>query len=388
MKTIGLIINPIAGMGGKVGLKGTDSPEILQEAIKRGAQPIANKRSISFLEELIKHLEHKKMHFIIPQGDMGENVFKSLYNVSSTLSWQVITEIPIPKETTQKNTIRVAEYLKKIKVDLLLFVGGDGTARDIQQAVGPEFPILGIPSGVKMHSGVFSHGIKKGVQVLRQFVQNNVQLMKSEIIDIDEKDFRQDRITTRLYGVCLVPQVPSMVQHGKLVSYLQNSEKDNLEGIIQSYQKSINPDTLYILGSGSTIKELARAFSNEIYDQKTLLGIDAVQNLNLIGRDLGESEILRLLENKKKEFIRIVVTIIGGQGFIFGRGNQQLSADVIRQVGLRHIDFVATRSKINNLPNRRLYVDTGDLELDNQFPRYAKVLVDYNQYLMVKIESV
>ncbi|MFX0171467.1 MAG: ATP-NAD kinase family protein [Candidatus Hodarchaeota archaeon] len=388
MKTIGLIINPIAGMGGKVGLKGTDSPEILQEARNRGAQPIAGQRTISFLKKLIKYPEHKKLYFIIPQGDMGEKIIGNSNTVSSTLFWQVITEIPIPKETNQKNTYVVAEYLKSIKVDLLIFVGGDGTARDIFQAVGSEFPVLGIPSGVKMHSGVFCHGINKGVQILRQFVQNNIQFVQSEIIDLDEEEFRQDRIITRLYGVCLIPQIPSLMQLSKLTSYFQDSEKDNLEGIIRSYKESIKPDILYILGSGSTIKELARAFSSEIYDQKTLLGIDAVQNLNLIGKDLGESEILFLLENRKNESIRIVVTIIGGQGFIFGRGNQQLSADVIRQVGLGHIDFVATRSKIKNLPNRRLYVDTGDLELNNQFPRYAKVLVDYNQYLMVKIESV
>jgi predicted polyphosphate/ATP-dependent NAD kinase len=387
MKTIGLIINPIAGMGGKVGLKGTDSPEILQEAINRGAQPIAGERTL-FLKELIKYPEHKKMYFIIPQGDMGEKIIINSDTISSTLSWQVITEIPIPKETNKKNTCVIAEYLKTISVDLLIFVGGDGTARDILQAVGSEFPILGLPSGVKMHSGVFCHGIKKGVQILRQFVQNNVQFVQSEIIDLDEEEFRQDRIMTRLYGVCLVPQVPSLMQLSKLTSYFQDSEKENLEGIIRSYKESIKPDILYILGSGSTIRELAKAFNKEIYDQKTLLGIDAVQNFTLIGKDLTESEIINLLENRKGISVRIVVTIIGGQGFVFGRGNQQLSADVIRQVGLENVDIIATRSKIENLSNRKIYVDTGDPNLDRQFIGYIKVLVDYNNYQMVEIESV
>ncbi|MFX0184599.1 MAG: ATP-NAD kinase family protein [Candidatus Hodarchaeota archaeon] len=388
MKNLGLIINPIAGMGGKVGLKGTDSPEILQEARNRGAQPIAGKRAISFLAELIKYPEHKKLNFIVPQGDMGEKIIDNSDTVSSTLSWQVITEIPIPKETSQENTFVVAEYLKSIKVDLLIFVGGDGTARDILQAIGSEFPILGIPSGVKMHSGVFCHGINKGVQILRQFVQNNIQFVQSEIIDIDEEEFRQDRIITRLYGVCLVPQVPSLMQLSKLTSYFQDSEKENLEGIIRSYKESIKPDILYILGSGSTIKELARAFNKKIYYEKTLLGIDAIQNFNLVGKDLTESEIINILENRKFISARIVVTIIGGQGFVFGRGNQQLSADVIRQVGLKNVDIVATRFKIESLSNRKIYVDTGDPNLDRQFVGYIKVLVDYNNYLMVEIETV
>lgn len=388
MKKVGLVVNPVAGMGGKVGLKGTDTLEILQEAINRGAQPIAGERTILFLKELIKYPEHKKMNFIIPQGDMGEKIIINSDTISSTLSWKVITEIPIPKETNKKNTCEIAKYLKMINVDLLIFVGGDGTARDVLQAVGSEFPILGIPSGVKMHSGVFCHGINKGVQILRQFVQNNVQFVQSEIIDLDEKEFRQDRIITRLYGVCLVPQVPSLMQLSKLTSYFQDSEKENLEGIIRSYKESIKPDILYILGSGSTIRELAKAFNKEIYDQKTLLGIDAVQNFTLIGKDLTESEIINLLENRKDISVRIVVTIIGGQGFVFGRGNQQLSADVIRQVGLENVDIIATRSKIENLSNRKIYVDTGDQNLDRQFIGYIKVLVDYNNYLMVEIETV
>ncbi len=385
MKKIGLIINPIAGMGGKVGLKGTDTPEILQEARKRGAKPIAGERTKKLLLELIKFPEHKMISFVVPQGDMGANVFKTISSSIPTLKWQEISNISIIRETSRKDTCRVAKFLKRQKVDLLVFVGGDGTARDILQSVGSEFPILGIPSGVKMHSGVFSQGIDKGVEILCKFVRDEVQFAKSEIIDLDEEEFRRDRILTKLFGLGLVPQAPSFMQLTKISSYDTDSEKENMRGIIRSFRETIDSKILYLLGPGSTMKELSKAFSSSVYDQKTLLGIDAVQNSSLIEKDLSESDIVRLIEEREAKSTRIVLTPIGGQGYIFGRGNLQFSPYVIIKIGLERIDVVATRIKIENLPNKELHVDTGDLNLDSKFSGYIKVLVDYENYLMVKV---
>ncbi len=385
MKTIGLIINPIAGMGGKVGLKGTDTPEILQEARKRGAKPIAGERTKKLLFELVKFPEHKEISFFVPKGDMGANVFKTISSSIPTLKWQEIPNISISRKTSREDTCLAAEFLKKKKIDLLVFVGGDGTARDIIQSVGSEFPILGIPSGVKMHSGVFSQGIEKGVEILCNFVRNKVQFAKSEIIDLDEEEFRQDRILTKLFGLGFVPQAPSLMQLTKTSSYHVNSEKENMRGIIRSFKEIIDSNILYLLGPGSTIKELSKAFSLSVYEQKTLLGIDAIQNFSLVEKDLSESDILRLIDGREAKSTRIIITPIGGQGYIFGRGNLQFSPQVIIKIGLGQIDVVATRMKIENLPNKEIHVDTGDLDLDNKFSGYIKVLVDYENFLMVKV---
>ncbi|MHA2226185.1 MAG: ATP-NAD kinase family protein [Candidatus Hodarchaeales archaeon] len=385
MKTIGFIINPIAGMGGKVGLKGTDSNKTLIEAKKRGAKPIAGERTKRFLSELIRYPELLEISFIVPQGDMGANIFKMDEFSTSPLSWRSIQEIPIPQQTTKQHTFEVAEFLKELEIDLLIFVGGDGTAHDILKSVGEDFPLLGIPSGVKMHSGVFAQEIEKATQIIRKFVRGEIQFVKTEVIDLDEEEFRQNRIVTKLYGFCLVPQVPLLMQSTKSSSYYLDTEKKNLKGIIRFFTESIDSKVIYLLGPGSTIKELAISFGPDVFKQKTLLGIDAVQDYSIIGQDLSESEIWYLLSKEKVKTTRIIITPIGGQGFILGRGNQPFSPRIIRKVGIKQIDVVSTRSKIDNLVNRALHVDTGDLNLDRQFLGFIKVLIDYNVYSMVLI---
>ncbi len=388
MKNIGFFINPIAGMGGKVGLKGTDSSVILQEAIKRGAHPIADERAKRFLKQLSEFPEYKNIKFIIPKGIMGEDIFSSLTRSTPTPFKRVISDILIPSKTSSQDTYSVSKRLKKLKVDLLIFVGGDGTARDVLAAVGSDFPILGVPSGVKMHSGVFAQGIEKAVHILRKFVNEEVQLIKSEIVDLDEDAFRHNRLSTTIFGVALVPQIPALMQPSKLCSFYDSSEEANINGIIQTYKELIDNDTLYLLGSGSTIKEIAQVFNEEIHSQKSLLGIDAVLKQTILGKDLMESEIINLINTTKARSIRIVVTIIGMQGFIFGRGNQQLSSEVIKLVGIENIDVIATRSKLENIPEKKLFVDTGDPNLDQELSGYIKVLVDYNTYTMVRVEAV
>ena len=178
------------------------------------------------------------------------------------------------------------------------------------------------------------------------------------------------------------------MQPSKLCSFYDSSEEANINGIIQTYKESIDNDTLYLLGSGSTIKEIAQVFNEEIHSQKSLLGIDAVLKQTILGKDLMESEIINLINTTKARSIRIVVTIIGMQGFIFGRGNQQLSSEVIKLVGIENIDVIATRSKLENIPEKKLFVDTGDPNLDQELSGYIKVLVDYNTYTMVRVEAV
>ncbi|MHA2318653.1 MAG: ATP-NAD kinase family protein [Candidatus Hodarchaeales archaeon] len=296
MKRIGFIINPIAGMGGKVALKGTDGDEILQEAIKRGATPITIPKAKFFFEGIINLALNEEIEFILPQGEMGEKLFNENPVLAEKIQRRILSQIPIKTITTSIDTNRVAKELKGLKVDLIIFVGGDGTAQDIFTAIGSKTPILGIPSGVKIHSGVFAQSTSKAIEIVKKFVNNQVEFTEVEIIDLDEDAFRKGILNTRLYGIGLVPQIPSLMQLTKSSTIYTDQEKDNIQGIIRTLRKEISQNTLYLLGSGSTIKDIAQAFGNEIYLNKTLLGIDIVYHNNLIKSDVSEREILYTLD--------------------------------------------------------------------------------------------
>jgi predicted polyphosphate/ATP-dependent NAD kinase len=386
MKRIGFIINPIAGMGGKVALKGTDGDEILQEAIKRGASPITIHRAKFFFEGILQSSLSEELVFVMPQGDMGENVLIENPVFQKALQVEILTHIQIPSVTTSSDTNRVARELKDLKVDLIIFVGGDGTAQDIFSAIGSETPILGIPSGVKIHSGVFAQSTGKAIEIINKFVKNQIEFTEKEIIDLDEVAFRDGILNTRLYGTGLVPQIPSLMQLTKSNSYHTNIEEDNIQGIIRTLSEEISPNILYLLGSGSTIKKVSRIFGEETFKKKTLLGIDLVLNNEILKSDVSEKEILYFLEKYPETKKKLLLTPIGGQGFILGRGNQQLSPIVIKKIELSAIQVIATKSKIENLPNRVLHIDTGDPDLDKQLTGFQKVLVDYNEYWMIKAD--
>ncbi|MHA2112424.1 MAG: ATP-NAD kinase family protein [Candidatus Hodarchaeales archaeon] len=376
MKRIGFIINPIAGMGGKVALKGTDGDEILQEAIKRGATPITIPKAKFFFEGIINLALNEEIEFILPQGEMGEKLFNENPVLAEKIQRRILSQIPIKTITTSIDTNRVAKELKGLKVDLIIFVGGDGTAQDIFTAIGSKTPILGIPSGVKIHSGVFAQSTSKAIEIVKKFVNNQVEFTEVEIIDLDEDAFRKGILNTRLYGIGLVPQIPSLMQLTKSSTIYTDQEKDNIQGIIRTLRKEISQNTLYLLGSGSTIKDIAQAFGNEIYLNKTLLGIDIVYHNNLIKSDVSEREILYTLDLYPEIQKKLLITPIGGQGFILGRGNQQLSPNVIEKIGCSAIQVIATKSKIENLQKRVLHIDTGDPDLDKDYNEYWMIMVD------------
>ena len=386
MKRIGFIINPIAGMGGKVALKGTDGDEILQEAIKRGATPITIHKAKFFFEGMITLALNEEIEFILPQGEMGEKLFNENPVLEENIQIKILSQISIPTITTSIDTNHVAKELKGLKVDLIIFVGGDGTAQDIYTAVGSKTPILGIPSGVKIHSGVFAQSTSKAIEIVKKFVTDQVEFTEVEIIDLDEDDFRKGILNTKLYGTGLVPQIPSLMQLTKSSTIYTDQEKDNIQGIIRTLKEEISQSSLYLLGSGSTIKDIAQAFGNEIYLNKTLLGIDIVYKNELLKSDVSESEILYTLDLFPEIQKKLLITPIGGQGFILGRGNQQLSPTVIEKIGCSAIQVIATKSKIENLQKRVLHIDTGDPDLDKQLTGYQKVLVDYNEYWMILVD--
>ena len=370
MVTIGFIINPIAGMGGRVGLKGTDGEAYLL-ALRKGAKPVAPKRAIEFLNAL----SPSNIELYIAPGPMGEKVLLES-KCKGAVYYKVIGELKSEK-TTAEDTKRIAKEMVEEGVSLLVFVGGDGTARDILDAIDLKIPVLGVPSGVKMYSAVFAVNPKAAARIVEAYVRGYTREILAEVMDIDEEAYRRNELKIRLYGYMKVPVLSGLVQSSKEPSMDIADEEENKIAIARRIIEEMEPNTLYILGPGTTTK----AIGDLLGIDKTLLGVDAVYNGRLVGKDLDEKGILELL--KKYPKAKIIVSPIGGQGFIFGRGNQQISPKIIELVGKNNIIIVATHRKMSTLDVLR--VDTGDEKVDKLLRGYVRVIVDYNEDLVVKV---
>ncbi|MGD6809785.1 MAG: ATP-NAD kinase family protein [Candidatus Bathyarchaeia archaeon] len=371
-KTVGFIVNPIAGMGGAVGLKGTDGKAILDKAIQLGAEPIATLRAEDFLNELapLKHF----IHLLVGAGEMGETEAQK-----QGYTYTVVGEKR--QQTSSEDTKAIAQGMVDAKADLLVFCGGDGTTRDILKAVETKLPVLGVPTGVKMHSAIFAVNPRAAARVVFRFLNGELPLREAEVMDVDEQAFREGRLSAELYGYVLSPYEPRLIQVSKLASPMTEDELRNQAAIAVYVIENMQPENLYIIGPGTT----TRTISDLLDQKKTLLGVDLFVNRQIVEKDVNENQILQALQNSMSKQAKIIVTLIGGQGFIFGRGNQQISSKVIRQVGLDNIIVVATEGKVRNL--KSLKVDTGDPTLDAELrARRFMVLVDYSRWEELTVE--
>lgn len=364
---LGLIVNPVAGIGGPAGLKGSDGETVQKEALLKGARSHTYERTCTALAKLPADLP---ITVLAAPGPMGADAAERL-----GLSTVVVGEIG--ETTTYADTERIAALMKD-RVDLLVFTGGDGTARNICNAVGTEVPVIGIPGGVKIHSAVYAVSPEAAGEVITAFAAGAAALRDGEVMDIDEDSYRSGVLRTRLFGYMKVPVVKNRVQNPKAASH--NSDEDTA-GICHEISDRIRADsegTLYILGAGSTLKAVKRHLGFE----GSLIGVDVYDGTRVIAQDVSERELLSLTEGRP---CRIIVTVIGGQGHIFGRGNQQLSPAVIRRVGAENIWIVATGSKIYSLPNQQLYVDTGDAALDATLRGYRRVITGWQDTLVCRV---
>lgn len=368
-KRLGLIVNPVAGMGGRVGLKGTDGAEALRLAQERGATPESPERVAKTLS-VIKPLRGEIDLFTYP-GVMGEDIAREQGFCPIVLG-EIATD-----GTSSEDTKQAAVALKAQGIELLLFGGGDGTARDILDAINGDVVVLGIPAGVKMHSAVFATDPIAGGEIAREFIQGNVtKTRQAEVMDIDEDAFRSGRLSAHLYGVLLVPHVSGLIQDLKSGSSL--AEEDAIVGIAEEVIDRMDETSVYIFGPGTT----TRTILDQLGFTSTLLGVDAVTKHQVLGHDLNETELLEIIKGRAAY---IIVTPIGGQGYILGRGNQQISPKVIREAGLENLWVVASKAKLLALGRRPLRVDTGDSELDETLRGYRAVIIGPMQESVVRV---
>jgi len=368
---LGIIINPIAGMGGRVGLKGTDGKEILTKAVSLGAKPFAPCRTQEALRQLLFFSE--QLEILTCPEPMGEAIVKN------TGFKPIILPLSLGQNSSAQDTVRAARLMKDNEVDLLLFTGGDGTARDIYQAVGNTQLVLGIPAGVKLHSAVYAPNPVKAGELAKLFLEGKIRETREvEVMDINEEDYRQGRLHARLYGYLKIPYRKNFIQNKKTGS--SYSEKYSQEAIAAEITENMSDEYYYIIGPGTT----TRSIMDKLGLPSTLLGVDLVFRKKLIAGDLNESDLLEKTRGKK---IKIVITPIGGQGFIFGRGNQQISPDIITMAGIENILVAATKTKLHSFSGRPLLVDTGYSKSDSLFQGYIKVITGYRESVIYPVSS-
>ena len=372
---LGLIVNPLAGVGGAVGLKGSDGAATVREALARGAEaraPVRAERALGALQPL-----RERLQVFCYAGDMGETEARA-----AGLKVELVgapAGAQAGEQTTAADTEAAARALVAEGVDLILFVGGDGTARNIVNAVDTTQPVLGVPAGVKMHSGVYAVSPEAAGEIVRMLILGElVTIAEQEVRDIDEDAFRQGIVKAKYYGELSVPEEGHFLQQVKNGG--REVEELVLADIAADVIENMDEDTLYIMGPGST----TRAVMEELGLDNTLLGVDLVRDQQLLASDVTGPELEAALEAHSGP-VRAVITAIGGQGHIIGRGNQQLTPKVLQRLGREGLWVIATKSKILELEGRPLLVDSHDLALDRALQGYIQVTTGYRDAIMYPV---
>lgn len=397
MFKLGLIINPIAGVGGSVALKGSD--DMVKHALALGAELKANARAKTALAVLLPYQDEIVVYTVNDQ--MGEQTAKDLgFNVN--LVYQTQNE-----NTQASDTEHAISALLVEQVDVVLFAGGDGTARNIakvvalnteqnfqqnsQQSMLPQVPVLGIPAGCKIHSGVYAITPTAAGRVVELMVTKQlVTLTEGDVMDIDESLFRQGVVKAKRFGEM---QIPSELRY---VQAVKSGGKESDELVLHDISENVienmvdNDENLFVIGSGSTTAFLM----SELGLDNTLLGVDLVQNEILVASDVTENQLWQqlMLAKRVQQSVNLVITLIGGQGHIFGRGNQQLSPRIIRFIieqngGKGNIIIIATKAKLTALNNKPLISDTGDNELDQLLSGFMPIITGYKDQVLYPVSS-
>ena len=375
---VGIVVNPDAGLGGRLGFKGSDGRA--KEARAAGAEDRAGPRMLQCLNKLesllISSLNRGKVkpEIYALDGRMGGHWIPNGYNsIGDT-----------PDTTSAEDTNNLVKQLIDCDVDVILYAGGDGTTRDIVNALGEQkIPLIGVPGGVKMHSGCFATTPNAAAEVLFSFIIGDLMSSITEVMDLDEEVYLTGSWKVRMYGEALTPASPRFMQGAKQ-QVERSSEEEIIEGLANHIDELIsnNPNLMVVWGSGGTLRLIGQLIGHEL----TLLGID-IQHENKIHADLNEQELIQILSSHDGEKL-LLLSPMGGQGFLIGRGNLQLSPDVLRIIGVESILGVATPAKLMGLSHVR--IDTGDESLDDEFRarKFVKMLQGYRTTRVIRVSEI
>ena len=370
---IGFIVNPYAGIGGPLGMKGSDGEWIRDLSSQKGVERICLKKARQFLRDLSQAFlpKQRAFSFLTCDGEMGAHLLDEAGFRNYTLCYR--TKTP---HSTFEDTQRAAQAMIQEGVSCLVFAGGDGTARNIYTAVGQNLPIIAIPGGVKMHSAVFAQTPMAAANMLEQFLRSEVKDFDlADVMDIDEEAFRCGRVSARLFGYFRTPITRTPRQGAKVAGW--SDEQGDISEASTEIIESMQKDTLYLIGPGSTTSKIIDSLDGE----NSLLGVDVLCNKKIIAKDANSEQLLNLTQNRP---FYIVLTPIGGQGCLLGRGNTQLTPNLIRRCGRDSIIVIASAHKLASIERGTFYNDTGDNELDRQLAGYYRVITGKDRYVMYR----
>lgn len=371
---LGLIINPFAGIGGALALKGSDGKEVRERALLLGAEQKALAKAQLALAEIASLKD--RVHIYTVGGDMGESLVKQ-----GGYEYSIIYQ-PKTQQTEGSDSENAALAMLSQGLDLILFAGGDGTARNLCHIVNDTIPVLGIPAGCKIHSGVYAITPQAAGRVLAQVIEGKiVSVNNADVMDIDEALFRQGRVNAQQFGEMKVPTELRYIQAVKM------GGKESDELVLSDIAAHVidlmdeHPNYYFIMGSGSTVDFVMQ----ELGLANTLLGVDILKHKRLVASDVTATALLQQIVDKP---VKLVITLIGGQGHIFGRGNQQLSPEIIRAVGKDNILVIATKTKLTQLQGKPLISDSGDPELDMSLAGLITVICGYREQVLYPIANL
>ena len=391
---VGIIVNPDAGLGGHLGFKGSDGRA--EEARAAGAQDRSGPRMQQCVEKLSQLLgsslnrQGEEIEFVCWSGRMGSSW------IGQTAA-TIIGESPL--STSAQDTASLVKQLVDSEVDLILYAGGDGTTRDIVKTLesigesASKTAIVGVPGGVKMHSGCFATTPKAGAEVVLAYHLGDLRIGITEVMDLDEEVYQTGVWKVRMYGEAWTPSSPRFMQGAK-EQVERASEEDTIEALAEHIKTLVvdNNDLMIVWGSGGTLNRMGKHCGHDL----TLLGIDVESSSpdggskRILDLDLNEQGLLDIIgqhsdSDGKTKPILLLLSPMGGQGFLIGRGNLQLSPDVLRGIGIENILGVATPSKLIGLSNVR--IDTGDTTLDEMFheKRFIKILQGFRTTRLIRI---
>ena len=395
---IGIVVNPDAGLGGRLGFKWSDGRAA--EARAAGAEDRAGPRMYQTLEDLKTLLSSSlnrsnvELECLGWKGRMGDAWMPTS---NEKMFFTQIGETPA--ETSMIETSQLVTTLVESGAEAILYAGGDGTTRDITNTLeriskeAQEIPLIGVPGGVKMHSGCFATTPKAAAEVTLAFLLGDLRCAITEVMDLDEEVYQEGVWKVRMYGEAWTPSSPRFMQGAK-EQIERSSESDTIEGLANHVESllSSDDDLMVIWGSGGTLRRMGDFCGEEL----TLLGIDILGPVDNGKRqlfsDLNEQQLLEIIaqhvdENGAPRPRLLLLSPMGGQGFLIGRGNLQLSPDVLRMIGIDNILGVATPAKLIGLNAVR--IDTGEVELDQVFQakRFIKILQGFRTTRLIRIEE-
>lgn len=371
MLRFGLIVNPVAGLGARTALKGSDDADVQRLARERGGSPRGAARGERALRRMGAAVQ--RVRWLTWGGAMGEALLQHL-----GVSCEVLGH---PQEPPRADdTRRAARAMAAAGADLIVFCGGDGTARDLLEAVGAGLPVLGVPAGVKMHSGVFAATPEAAGAVLAALAEGGlVQATVTDVRDLDEAALREGRIAPAFYGEMSVPALGGFLQHTK-EGGRENEALAQEEIAAEITERVRAAPGLYVLGPGSTLLAVKRALGMT----PTLLGVDVLDAAEQIGRDVDAPWLERHLVDAGRP-ATLVLSFTRTQGFLLGRGNLQLSPALLRHLGRDRLWVVGTRTKLLSLGGRPLLMDTDDAALDAEWAGLVEIIAGYDDRLWYRI---